>query len=121
MTDHTATAHRLKKGSVKVVKRDDDGEAALDEMADDKGVLSDGGGALDYEQYYPTLLPLLPPEQERAAMNTASSAPATPAQEVCQPSKPSLLNPLPVDGLHMTLCLLGLKGCNPGSCEGTLT
>ncbi len=50
---------RLKKASVKVVRRDDADAAALDEMADDdKGMLDDRGGALDYEQYYPTLLPL---------------------------------------------------------------
>ena len=67
---------------MKVVRRDDDGGAALDEMADDMGVLSEGGGALDYEVYYPTMLPLLPPEQERASMLAAGSAPATTAQEV---------------------------------------
>ena len=76
---------------MKVVKRDDDEGAALDEMADDKGMLRDGGGgALDYEQYYPTLLPLLPPEQERAAMKAAGSAPATAVLEVRRPAKPGL-------------------------------
>ena len=44
---------------MKVVRRDDADAAALDEMADDdSGLLDDRGGALDYEQYYPTLLPL---------------------------------------------------------------
>ena len=73
---------------MKVVRRDDDGDAAaLDEMAEDDkdGVLGadGGGGALDYDQYYPTLLPLRAPDRERAAMMLATGdSPDTAAAEV---------------------------------------
>ena len=68
---------------MKVVRRDDDCGAALDEMADDdRGMLDDRGGALDYEQYYPTLLPLQAPDAERAAMLADAPGPQAAEAEV---------------------------------------
>ena len=43
---------------------DDDFGQLPDSAADDGGE----GGALDYDQYYPTQLPLRPPEEEERAM-----------------------------------------------------
>jgi hypothetical protein len=52
----------------------DDGDMNMDGLPESAGDDGADGGALDYDQYYPTQLPLRLPEEEEAVMRNMAPA-----------------------------------------------